>query len=76
MLYHGNKDNILKFAKELSEKTGEPWIWVPGHYWYQEVVPKAPDDAFTIMPYGQVSVLFVNQKTGEVKTYLAKTFDK
>lgn len=70
------KINGNDFANKLSEKLGESWLWIPGDYWYQEVYFNDKDEMNTLMPYGQPVVLFVNQKTGEVKTYLAKTFDK
>ncbi len=71
-----DKGNVQAYAKALSHKTGQYWSWVPGYYWYQEVVPKAPDDKFDLKPYGQVIVLFLNRDTGEIKSVLGSLFKK
>lgn len=74
MSYYLNEDK-LKEKIEALNKNGGNWEAVAGLYWYPEVTRFSSTDDVKQQPSGILLKLFINNDTGEFRSFPAGMFE-
>ena len=68
-----NAENMALRAERGNILEADDWALIPGIYIINEV--NAKPDEVEIKPWGLIIKLFINKKTGEIKSFPARMFE-